>query len=138
MPEARVADSTGARASRLTPFDYRPPWWFRGRHLQTLWGPLLRRRQGLTVNRERWETPDGDFVDLDWLPGGSGPLVVLLHGLEGSSDSHYVRGLLSEIAAIGARGVVLNFRSCSGELNRQPHFYHSGDTRDLDWLLRRL
>ncbi len=138
MPEARAADRAGARASRLTPSPYRPPWWFRGRHLQTLWGPLLRRRRGLRVDRERWETPDGDFVDLDWLPGGSGPLVVVLHGLEGSSDSHYALGLLREVAAIGGRGVVLNFRSCSGELNRLPHFYHSGDTRDLDWLLRRL
>ena len=76
---------------------------------------------------------DGDFVDLDWLDGPpEAPLVVVLHGLEGSVRSHYVVGLLREAAARGWRGVVLNFRSCSGELNRLPRFYHSGETSDLD------
>jgi predicted alpha/beta-fold hydrolase len=85
-------------------------------------------------------TDDGDFLDLDWLAGsGRGaPLVLILHGLEGSSRSHYVSGLLRETAALGLRGVVLNFRSCSGELNRSPRFYHSGETSDLDWVVARL
>jgi predicted alpha/beta-fold hydrolase len=82
---------------------------------------------------------DGDFVDLDWLEGRPGaPLVVVLHGLEGSIRSHYVVGLLREAAARGWRGVVLNFRSCSGELNRLPRFYHSGETSDLDAVIARL
>lgn len=118
--------------------DYRPPWWYRGRHLQTIWGPLLRRPPQPAVRRERWETPDGDFLDLDWLAGGAGPLVLVLHGLEGSSRSHYAQGLLAEIAARGWRGAVMHFRSCGGELNRRPRLYHSGETSDLEWVVARL
>ncbi|PYO38049.1 MAG: hypothetical protein DMD86_01240, partial [Candidatus Rokuibacteriota bacterium] len=120
--------------------DYRRPWWYRGRHLQTLWGPLLRRFVRVPLRRERLHTPDGDFLDLDWLdsPPGRAPLVLILHGLEGSSRSHYVSGLLKETAVLGLRGVVLNFRSCGGELNRAPRLYHSGETSDLDWVIGRL
>ena len=119
---------------------YRPPFWYRGRHLQTLWGPLLRHWRRPPLRRERLETPDGDFVDLDWLDGApeSGPLIIILHGLEGSSRSHYARGLLRETARLGWRGAVLHFRSCSGEVNRLPRLYHSGDTRDLEWVVERL
>jgi predicted alpha/beta-fold hydrolase len=103
-----------------------------------MWGPLLR-RGGLPLRRERVDTPDGDFVDLDWLDGPAGaPLVLLLHGLEGTVRSHYVAGILREVAARGWRGVLLNFRSCSGEMNRLPRFYHSGDTGDLDAIVGRL
>ena len=75
---------------------YRPPFWYRGRHLQTLWGPLLRHWRRPPLRRERLYTPDGDFLDLDWLAGGAraGPLLLILHGLEGSARSHYARGLL--------------------------------------------
>jgi uncharacterized protein len=120
--------------------DYRPPWWFRGRHFQTLWGPLLRRFDRPPLRRERVHTPDGDFLDLDWRADGplGAPLVLVLHGLEGSSSSHYVSGLLREIAGLGLDGVVLNFRSCSGELNRAARLYHSGDTADLEWLIARV
>ena len=112
--------------------DYRPPWWYRGRHLQTLWGPLLRRGRPPALRRERVETPDGDFVDLDWLAGRDrgAPLVVILHGLEGSSRSHYVSGLLRELEQVGWRGLVVNFRSCGGEVNRTRRMYHSGETED--------
>ena len=116
---------------------YQPPWWYRGRHLQTMWGPLFRRLRRPPLRRERWPTPDGDFLDLDWLEGDS-PLVVILHGLEGSSGSHYARGLLLEAAALGWRAVVFHFRSCSGELNRGPRLYHAGETSDLDWVIGRL
>ena len=116
---------------------YQPPWWYRGRHLQTIWGPLFRRLRPPPLRRERWPTPDGDFLDLDWLEGDS-PLVVILHGLEGSSGSHYARGLLLEAAALGWRAVVFHFRSCSGELNRGPRLYHAGETSDLDWVIGRL
>ena len=119
---------------------YHRPWWYRGRHLQTLWGPLLRRFARVPLRRERVHTPDGDFLDLDWVdvPPARAPLVLILHGLEGSSRSHYVSGLLKETVALGLRGVVLNFRSCSGELNRAPRLYHSGETSDLDRVIGRL
>jgi predicted alpha/beta-fold hydrolase len=120
--------------------DYRPPWWYRGRHLQTLWGPMLRPSGRPRLRRERLDTPDGDFLDLDWLEPApaAAPLVVILHGLEGSFRSHYVRGLCREAARLGLRAVVMNFRSCSGELNRAARLYHSGETSDLDWVLDRL
>jgi hypothetical protein len=119
---------------------YHPPWWYRGRHLQTVWGPLLRRFARPPVRRERVQTPDGDFLDLDWLQATSAdaPLVLILHGLEGSSRSHYVSGLLRETVALGFGAVVLNFRSCGGELNRAARLYHSGETSDLDWVVATL
>jgi predicted alpha/beta-fold hydrolase len=86
-------------------------------------------------------TRDGDFVDLDWLaasPPADAPLLLVLHGLEGSCRSHYVQGLLELGRRQGWHGVVLNFRSCSGEPNRLPRFYHSGDTDDLDGVVRLL
>jgi predicted alpha/beta-fold hydrolase len=119
---------------------YRPPWWYRGPHLQTLWGPFLRPLGRPRFRRERIDTDDGDFLDLDWVdaaPAGA-PLVVVLHGLEGSSRSHYVCGLCREAADLGLRAVVLNFRSCSGEMNRTPRLYHSGETTDLDAVLSRI
>lgn len=120
--------------------DYHPPWWFRGPHLQTLWGPLFRRPKLPELRRERMSTPDGDFVDLDWLPARErgAPLVVILHGLEGSGKSHYVRGLMREAEERSWRAVVLHFRSCSGEVNLTPRMYHSGETEDLDWIMRTL
>jgi predicted alpha/beta-fold hydrolase len=118
---------------------FRPAWWCRNRHAQTMWGPLFRRIR-LSLRRERVVLPDGDFVDLDWVDGApaGAPLVLVLHGLEGSSQSHYVLGLLAGARERGWRGVALNFRSCSGELNRLPRFYHSGDTGDLDAIVRAL
>lgn len=119
---------------------YRPPFWYRGRHLQTLWGPLFRHWRRPPLRRERLQTPDGDFLDLDWLEEAprEGPLVLILHGLEGSSRSHYARGLLRGAARLGWRSAVLNFRSCSGEVNRLPRLYHSGETTDLEWVVDRL
>jgi predicted alpha/beta-fold hydrolase len=115
---------------------YRAPWWCRNRHLQTVWS-VVRRRTLAGAVRERLETPDGDFVDLDRLPGSpTAPLVLVLHGLEGAATSHYIGGLFRLAVARGWRAAVLYFRSCSGELNRLPRFYHSGDTGDLDLALR--
>ena len=105
-----------------------------------MWGPFFRRAP-LRVRRERVVTDDGDFVDLDWLDAtaaADAPLLFVLHGLEGSSRSHYVLGLLDGARRRGWRGVALNFRSCSGELNRLPRFYHSGDTGDFDAIVRLL
>jgi uncharacterized protein len=98
-----------------------------------VWGPLFRRDR-IRSRRERIATRDGDFVDLDWAEPSppAAPLVLVLHGLEGSSQSHYAVGLMRHAVARGWRAVTLNFRSCSGELNRRLPFYHSGHTDDLD------
>jgi predicted alpha/beta-fold hydrolase len=120
----------------LTP--YRAPRWLAGGHAQTLW-PLARKGPLPPYRRERWETPDGDFIDLDFIHGpATAPLVVLFHGLEGSSRSHYARAMMREVARRGWRGAVVHFRGCSGEPNRLPRAYHSGDSAEIDWVLRRL
>ena len=117
---------------------YRSPWWCRQRHLQTIWS-VVRRGRFPGLQRERLETPDGDFVDLDWLPGKpESPVLLILHGLEGTVESHYVGGLFRLAAARGWRAALFYFRSCSGELNRLPRFYHSGETGDLDHVIRTL
>ncbi len=117
---------------------YAPPGWLPGGHLQTLW-PLLRKGGLPAYRRQRWSTPDGDFLDLDWLDGPrEAPLLVLFHGLEGSSGSHYARTLMRTVADAGWRGVVVNFRGCSGEPNRLFRAYHSGDSDEIHWVLGRL
>ncbi|MGH8508874.1 MAG: hydrolase, partial [Gammaproteobacteria bacterium] len=90
------------------------------------------------LRRERLELPDGDFIDLDWHDQGAGPIVVILHGLEGSGRSRYVRGLLAAVAACGWRAVVMHFRGCSGIDNRLARSYHSGDTGDFAYLITTL
>jgi len=111
--------------------EFRPAWWLRGAHAQTLWSSLLRWSPRPVLRRERLELSDGDFLDLDWTPGDSGPIVILLHGLEGSSDSGYVRGLLAILGRYGWRGVVLHFRGCSGTPNRLARCYNAGHTEDI-------
>jgi hypothetical protein len=108
-----------------------------------VWGPLFRRPPAGPLRRERWTTPDGDHLVLDWTTGAltdrqPAPVVVVLHGLEGSSRSHYARGLLREATRAGCRGVVVHFRSCGEDPARSRRLYHSGDTADLDWAVRRL
>lgn len=126
---------------------YRAPAWLPGGNLQTLYPALLARRPAVIYRRQRWDTPDGDFIDLDWAESQDGglriedrarPLLVLFHGLEGSSNSHYARALMHGATQHGWRGVVVHFRGCSGEPNRLPRAYHSGDSTEIDWILRRL
>ena len=117
---------------------FTPAWWLPGPHLQTLWPALVRRPRPVRVTRERFELPDGDFVDLDRTGGGSGPIVVILHGLQGSSRSSYAHGLLGAFRRRGWRGVVMHFRGCSGEPNRLPRTYHSGETGDFGHVVRSL
>jgi predicted alpha/beta-fold hydrolase len=127
---------------------YRAPRWLPGGHAQTIHASVWALRPAVTYWRERWETPDFDFIDLDWVDNphqelaldqpDDTPLVVLFHGLEGSSDSHYARGLMHAVNARGWHGVVVHFRGCSGEVNRLPRAYHSGDSAEIDWILRRL
>ena len=117
---------------------YQAPPWLRSAHAQTLW-PLLSMPALPDYRRERWDTPDGDFVDLDWIAGpAAAPLLILFHGLEGSSRSHYSRSLMHAAGQRGWRGVVVHFRGCSGEPNRLARAYHSGDSAEIDWILRAL
>ncbi len=125
----------------LTPFSsYEAPWWLPGGHLQTIFAALAPAPR-IAWRRERWETPDGDFIDLDWAGGSTnpaGPVIALFHGLEGSSASPYARAIAARALAMGWRCVVPHFRGCSGELNRLPRAYHSGDSAEIHWILGRL
>lgn len=106
------------------------------RHFQTLWGAVLRPVDPPPLRRQRLETPDGDFIDLDWADGPPGaPLLIVLHGLEGSSRSKPVLALLAAARRAGWQAAALNFRSCSGELNRLRRSYHAGETSDLAFAL---
>lgn len=121
--------------------EFKPAWWLRNPHLQTLWPVLLRRDlKTLELERERIELPDGDFIDLDWIgrSKGNAPLVLVLHGFEGSIDSHYAKGTLQKIDENGWRGVFMHFRGCSGEPNRLPRSYHSGETNDVSFIVNLL
>ena len=113
--------------------DFRPAWWLRNPHAQTFAGRYLRPRATVTLERRRIETPDGDFLDLDFAPepAPGAPIVVLLHGLEGSTRRSYMSEMFRLLFVRGVRGVGLNFRSCGGEPNRVARFYHSGETGDL-------
>lgn len=117
----------GARAR------FRPAWWLRNRHAQTLAGRFLRPETTLPLERWRIDTPDGDFLDLDFAPAPArdAPIVVVLHGLEGSTRREYISLMLRELFERGLRGVGMNFRGCGGEPNRSACFYHSGETGDL-------
>jgi uncharacterized protein len=127
---------------------YRAPPWLPGGNTQTIWPALFARRHRGPVpiyQRERWATPDGDFIDVDWqaappteAPARAAPLLVLFHGLEGSSASHYALAFADAARARGWRFAVPHFRGCSGELNRGPRAYHSGDFEEIGWILERL
>jgi predicted alpha/beta-fold hydrolase len=122
--------------------DYRAPAWLVGGHLQTIWPALFSRRYhgpAPAYRRERWTTPDGDFVDVDFQQGPPGaPMLVLFHGLEGSSASHYAQAFAHWAREAGWSYAVPHFRGCSGELNLAPRAYHSGDFAEVGWMLERL
>ena len=133
---------------------YQAPRWLKGAgalggNVQTIWPALYSHpradqvAEAVRYQRERWDTPDGDFIDVDGLAAPAGapvrrPLLVLFHGLEGSSQSHYARAFAHWAQAQGWDYVVPHFRGCSGEMNRTLRAYHSGDHEELDWILRRL
>lgn len=111
--------------------EYQPPWWLRNGHVQSIYPALFRKEDASFLFRERIETPDGDFLDLDWGRQGSGRLLVLSHGLEGNSRRPYMLGMMRHAMAAGWDVLAWNFRSCSGEPNRKLSSYHSGQTHDL-------
>ncbi|MBI5256677.1 MAG: alpha/beta fold hydrolase [Burkholderiales bacterium] len=119
------------------------PWWLPGGNAQTIWPALFSRRHpGVPprLRRERWATPDGDFIDVDFADGPTpaAPMLVLFHGLEGSSQSHYARAFAHLAREAGWAFAVPHFRGCSGELNHAPRAYHSGDFEEIGWILERL
>jgi uncharacterized protein len=118
---------------------YSPAWWLPGGHLQTLWGKLARRPRSVPLRLHRWNTPDGDELEVYSLEAAAGaPHLLLLHGLEGSIRSHYANGLLSLFADAGWGAHFLIFRSCGESMNRARRLYHSGDTADVRFVLARL
>ncbi len=122
------------------------PRWLPGGHAQTIWPKLFARLHHAApplLRRERWDTPDGDFIDCDWVDGPNPelptrPLLVLFHGLEGSSASHYAQAFASHAQQLGWACALPHFRGCSGELNRAPRAYHSGDFTEIGWMLAQL
>jgi len=121
---------------------YAPARWLRGGHAMTVFASVARPFPRPRARRERWELPDGDFVDVDrYAPSRAAPgapLLLVLHGLEGSSRAPYVRGLVALALARGVGAAALNFRGCSGVPNRLARSYHSGETADLAAALDRL
>jgi uncharacterized protein len=124
--------------------NYRAPAWLPGGQIQTIWPALYSQSHSGSkpeFSRERWTSPDDDFIDVDFSmhvvqPGH--PMLVLFHGLEGSSQSHYALAFAHWAAQQGLAYAVPHFRGCSGEINRQPRAYHSGDFQEIDWILRKI
>ena len=110
---------------------FNPPWLLRNAHLQTVLPVILRRGTRVGYERERLELPDSDFLDLDWLPAASERVAILSHGLEGSSRDATIRSMACALQRSGWNVLAWNYRGCSGELNRLPRLYHSGETGDL-------
>lgn len=121
---------------------FKPAWWLTNSHLQTIWPTLCQtcsKTIQIQLERERIELPDGDFIDLDWVgKDKEGPIVLILHGFEGSIESPYAKRMLQKIANQGWRGAFMHFRGCSGEPNRLARGYHSGETADVSCVLKYL
>jgi predicted alpha/beta-fold hydrolase len=115
---------------------FKAGWWVPERHSQTLYPTLFRRPVAIALREEVLELPDGDFVELSWTQDrASGPLIILLHGLEGSIESAYAKGILKTIEQKGWQGVLMHFRGCGKAHNRLPRSYHSGDSADIDYFI---
>lgn len=120
----------------ITHSDYVPPPYLFNGHLQTIVPGVFRKIEGVKFRRERIATPDDDFLDLDWSRQGFANLAILSHGLEGDSGRPYIKGMVRMLNAHKWDALAWNFRGCSGEMNRQARFYHSGATDDLETVIR--
>jgi len=124
------ADSGAPHGRVVAASDFKSAPCLPGPHLPTIWATVCRPTPAVDLTFERLELPDGDFVDLAWTQDNGGPVVLVLHGLEGCHESTYARAILARIQAVGYHGVLLQFRGCSGGPNRLDRNYHSGDTGD--------
>jgi Predicted hydrolase of the alpha/beta-hydrolase fold len=126
-----------AHASAVPAGSYVAPFWLPGGNLQTIYTSVFIAPPTVEFRRERWNLPDGDFLDFDWIDGQpDAPVVVLFHGLEGSSASFYAQDLMHTVQALGWNGVVAHFRGCSGEDNRLPRAYYAGDSEEIERILQ--
>jgi predicted alpha/beta-fold hydrolase len=120
----------------LEPFNI--AWWLDNPHLQSIWPTILRNTPRINFRHERFTLSDGDFVDLSWGPEGRRDTVILLHGLGGSAESSYMRGMMQALAAQGFNTVAMHFRNCSNEANRHYKTFHAGQTCDLSEVIAEL
>ena len=118
--------------------DYEPSFLFKNRHINTIYSSLFRKTKSLSFKRKRIETLDDDFLDIDFIENGSKKIVILCHGLEGSSDSKYIQATAKLLSLNGYSVAAMNYRFCSGEINRQLVTYHSGKTDDLHVVIKYL
>lgn len=132
MPQAVSSRAGGLTLPIVKESTFRPSWMFASPHVQTIVPTLFRKVGGVAYDRQRIDTPDGDFLDLDWSRSGRKALGIVLHGLEGDSTRGYMMGMVKALNCSGWDAVAVNFRGCSGEPNRLLRMYHSGDTEDLD------
>lgn len=121
----------GQKSTTIAAIPYRAPFFLNNGHLQTIYPHLFRRKKAAAYHRKRIITEDQDFLDVDWIKNGSKKLAIITHGMEGSSQSHYVLGMVNALSAAGWDALCWNLRSCSEQLNSQPIWYHSGSTKDL-------
>jgi predicted alpha/beta-fold hydrolase len=135
QPPTKQSDWQGIHSSQ-----FKPPFWANNRHTQTIWPRFMQKRRKLDTHLERFELSDGDFVDLNWTtkPSSCKGLVIIFHGLEGSVKSHYANDLMAFLLENDWQAVFMHFRGCSGEPNRLPRAYHSGETHDASEILRAL
>lgn len=126
------------QVSESTTIDFKPAWWLRSPHLQTLWPVLFRKRHRLDLRNEQVELEDGDFLDICWSKNNSEKPVLVLHGLEGDLTSHYANGIVHQLEVSGYQPVFMHFRGCSGRVNRLARAYHSGDTGDIAFIIEHI
>ena len=143
MSARRSSSTSRSLAGRPSEYTYTPAWWVPGAHLRTLWGKLVRRLPPIETRVERWRMSDGDEIEMHRVDaprdvGDTAPRLLVLHGLEGTIRSHYLQGTLAEARRRGWAADALIFRTCNGEVTTAPRLYHSGETTDLDGVVRRL
>ncbi|MEO5603142.1 MAG: alpha/beta fold hydrolase, partial [Cyclobacteriaceae bacterium] len=136
---SKVPEKKSPEVSKSNPLaEYLPPFFLFTSHLETIYPALLRRVAIIPYTRERIQTPDDDFLDLDWLMKDSDKVVIISHGLEGNSERPYIKGMAKALHDQGFDVVAWNFRGCSNEMNRQLRFYHSGATDDLETVIQHI